>query len=588
MPGINSMRLSLSLVVCLVLCSARPASALIHYDFEQAYFSDTPEPILDHCVVRQDSLYHLFYLRGNPAVNIGHATTTDFVHWNLQPPVLSPGDWDTRLWAPCLIKPANSSTWFMYYTGVNTPGAQQTGFAISNDLYNWFKYPFAIYHPDTSWAIWNSNTFCHGRDPHVMEIDGTYYMFVTAQHEWYKGAVACATSTDLIHWTDQGYIYLHSSWHMLESVFILRRNGLFHMFFTEEGVGGTQHMSSPTLFGGWDYSARSYIDGGHAPQITETPGGEVFSRHSVYNDSHGVYRYVLKFSPLEWSGDQPYAPRNFPLTSDWTFVSGSAFYYQPTFVNNAYARNEIYPSSFVGDGWINTYELNTGPLGYGAPGLTQGDSPTGLIRSRPFSIQGNSMSLLVGGGNYPDSCYVALIDDNTGEVLFKETGKNTNVMERRYWDVSPLIGRTVHIDIADLSGAPFGHICVDDIVESGNRLTPYPGLAHGSNKKKPGALARSMTLPGTPRLLANVPNPFNPRTTLRFELPLAATVRVDVYNASGALVRTLLNGARGPGQHVLEWDGTDNGGRGVASGLYFARLRVDGAVVDTRKMMLLK
>jgi len=583
------MRFSLTLAVCVVLCVARPASALIHYDFEQAYFSDSPQPVLDHCVVHQDSLYHLFYLRGNPAVNIGHATTTDFVHWKLQPPVLSPGTWDTLLWAPYLIKPAGSAAWFMYYTGVNQPGAQQTGLAFSTDLYNWFKDPDPIYHPDTTWAVWNSSTFCHGRDPHVIEVDGTYYLFVTAQHEWYKGAVACATSTDLIHWTDQGYIYLHNSWHMLESVFIMQRNGLFHMFFTEEQVGGTQHMSSPTLFGGWDYSKRDYLDNGHAPQFTDTPDGTIFSRHTVYNDLHGNYRYVLRFSPLIWSGDTPLAPKSFPLSPDWTFVSGTAFFYQPTFVNNASVRNELYPSSFVGDGWINTYELYTGPIGYGSPGQSSGDGPTGLIRSKPFSIQGNSISLLVGGGDFPDSCYVALVDNDTQQVLYRETGKNTNVMDRRYWDVSQLIGRTVYLEIADLSSAPFGHICVDDIMESGNRINPLPGLGRGTNKKSRGTVDQSIVaLPPTARLLANTPNPFNPRTTVHFELPTAATVRVDVYDAAGRLVRTLLDGARAPGRHSLAWDGDDHAGRGVASGVYFVRLRVDGAVVDTRKMLLIK
>jgi hypothetical protein len=101
---------------------------------------------------------------------------------------------------------------------------------------------------------------------------------------------------------------------------------------------------------------------------------------------------------MYWFGNTPAVPNTFPLQNDWTFVSGDAFYYQPTFQNNAYARNEIYPSSFAGDGWINTYELYSGPMGYGGPGQSAGDARTGLIRSKPFSIQGNSISLLVGGG----------------------------------------------------------------------------------------------------------------------------------------------------------------------------------------------
>jgi hypothetical protein len=168
------------------------------------------------------------------------------------------------------------------HRGQLSPGRSRPAAAVSNNLYDWIKYPDPVYHPDTSWAIWNSNTFCHGRDPHVMLIDGTYYMFVTAQHEWYKGAVACATSTDLIHWTDQGFIYLHNSWHMLESVFILPRNGLYHMFFTEEGVYGTQHMSSPTLFGGLGLQqGRLYRHGSRAADHRHAVGADFLATFGV-------------------------------------------------------------------------------------------------------------------------------------------------------------------------------------------------------------------------------------------------------------------------------------------------------------------
>ena len=83
-------------------------------------------------------------------------------------------------------------------------------------------------------------------------------------------------------------------------------------------------MSSPTLFGGWDITKRLYLDAGHAPQITDTPGGPVFSRHAVYNDLHGYTRYVLRFSPMYWSGDAPSVPKVFPLQGTWNYVTGDA------------------------------------------------------------------------------------------------------------------------------------------------------------------------------------------------------------------------------------------------------------------------
>jgi hypothetical protein len=432
--------------------------------------------------------------------------------------------------------------------------------------------------------------FSHGRDPHVIEDNGLYYLLVTAKHEWNKGAVGCATSTDLVHWTDAGYIYLHDSWHVLESVFILKRAGLFHMFFTEEAVYGTSHMSSPTLVGGWNLINRRIIDWGHAPQITSTPGGEIFSRHSVYNDLHGTLRYTLRFSPLVWIGDVPAVSKPYPLAAEWTFVSGDAFNYQPTYLNNAFVRGDVYQSSFVGDGWINTYEFYTGPMGFNSAGASQGDQKTGLIRSSTFSIQGNSFNLLVGGGDFPDACYVALCDAATGEVLFRETGRNSNVMDRRLWDVRPHIGRSVYIEIADLSQDSFGHICVDDIVESGAIVGTSGGGGLGTNKKKPGAGSAPVAqgTAGPARLLPNTPNPFNPRTTIAYELPSPARVRIDVFSAGGVRVRTLVDEPRPAGTHAVEWDGRNEDGGVAASGVYFARLTIDGAVVETRKLALLK
>jgi sucrose-6-phosphate hydrolase SacC (GH32 family) len=288
-----------AVVVCAVLQAPAPSAAsMIRYDFEGPLFSDPPQPVLDHCVVEQDGLYHLFYLRGNPAVNIGHATTTDFVHWNLEPPVLSTGTWDNQaLWAPFVVQPPGGG-WIMYYTGVNLLNAQQSGLAFAGELDDWSKWPNPVYHPAPAWAEWTETGFSHGRDPHVLEYNGQFYMFVTAKTKTNRGAVACAVSTNLLDWQDIGPIYVHDSWHVLESVFILQRpNGKFHMFFTEEGVYGTSHMYSDSLLGGWDIATRRIIDAGHAPQITDTHLGQMFSRHNVYNDAHGTLRYMLRFTP---------------------------------------------------------------------------------------------------------------------------------------------------------------------------------------------------------------------------------------------------------------------------------------------------
>jgi hypothetical protein len=94
-----------------------------------------------------------------------------------------------------------------------------------------------------------------------------------------------------------------------------------------------------------------------------------------------------------------------------------------------------------------------------------------------------------------------------------------------------------------------------------------------------------------PELLAslkqNVPNPFNPTTTIEYTLAVSGHVTLAVYDTQGRLVRTLVDGVRdhGPGKAV--WNATDNDGRQVATGVYYYRL-VTGKHVETKKMVLLK
>jgi hypothetical protein len=89
------------------------------------------------------------------------------------------------------------------------------------------------------------------------------------------------------------------------------------------------------------------------------------------------------------------------------------------------------------------------------------------------------------------------------------------------------------------------------------------------------------------RLSQNQPNPFNPRTTIRFTLPARAATTLIVYGVSGRRVRTLVDEELAKGPYEFEWDGQDDNGQPVASGLYFYRLE-SGGFSGSRKMVLLK
>ena len=95
------------------------------------------------------------------------------------------------------------------------------------------------------------------------------------------------------------------------------------------------------------------------------------------------------------------------------------------------------------------------------------------------------------------------------------------------------------------------------------------------------------TLPAKTKLQGNFPNPFNPQTTIAFDLSHADHVSVDVYDLAGRLVRNLHSGVLAAGSHEVMWNGRGADGRMSAAGVYLFRLKTE-SVIDTRRMMLVK
>jgi hypothetical protein len=91
---------------------------------------------------------------------------------------------------------------------------------------------------------------------------------------------------------------------------------------------------------------------------------------------------------------------------------------------------------------------------------------------------------------------------------------------------------------------------------------------------------------GTLRLSTSSPSPFDPSTTIRYELPVPALVDLAVYDVRGRRVRSFQTAATPAGPHVIRWDGRDGSGSRVSAGVYFVRLTGDGDS-RTRKVVLL-
>ena len=96
-----------------------------------------------------------------------------------------------------------------------------------------------------------------------------------------------------------------------------------------------------------------------------------------------------------------------------------------------------------------------------------------------------------------------------------------------------------------------------------------------------------VNIPDNTILLGNYPNPFNPETTISYQLPENSGVELAIYNLQGQKVKTLINEVIPAGEHSVVWNGRDSNGKRVSSGIYFYKLEA-GNHEETKKMILMK
>jgi hypothetical protein len=122
------------------------------------------------------------------------------------------------------------------------------------------------------------------------------------------------------------------------------------------------------------------------------------------------------------------------------------------------------------------------------------------------------------------------------------------------------------------------------------KVTAVDHSGNESGAAGPGTVTAA-TEPAVPNVFAlyqNVPNPFNPTTVIRYDVPAGGgRVTLRIYDVAGRLVRTLVDAVEGPGEKRITWNGRNNGGSGVATEIYFYRMTGPG-FTKTRKMVLLQ
>ena len=178
---------------------------------------------------------------------------------------------------------------------------------------------------------------------------------------------------------------------------------------------------------------------------------------------------------------------------------------------------------------------------------------------------------------------------------------NVGIQPGQPFDVSTALAGVDTVRVDDLAVREFGYAAIRGNVIDVTGIIRFSGTLpfrrlQPRNWSEPanGGDIRSTTgitdaAPGAFRtaLLQNQPNPFNPTTRIEFTMERAGKAAVRVYDVTGKRVRTVFNGDAKAGPNSLVWDGRDERGRSVGSGVYLYSLFA-GDVVQTRKMMLLK
>jgi hypothetical protein len=243
----------------------------------------------------------------------------------------------------------------------------------------------------------------------------------------------------------------------------------------------------------------------------------------------------------------------------------------PCFGDNPRRRGQT-PAGPVGNFYFGSKEYYQGPLsGRGSPGTQLGPAAYGHLVTAPFVVEGNTLTMLVGGTNNPDHCFVALYCADADTVIYRTTGYGIETMTPRAWNISHLQGRSVYLRIQDSDH--FGYINVDEIREIMEIVTTAPQSA--------GPPAVTVTDLG-PR-----PNPFNPATTLHFSLSGPAPCRVRIHDLRGRLVWDSGEFPGEAGTNTVAWQGVDTAGSPVAGGVYVYRIAAAAEVTVTGKITLL-
>jgi hypothetical protein len=131
-------------------------------------------------------------------------------------------------------------------------------------------------------------------------------------------------------------------------------------------------------------------------------------------------------------------------------------------------------------------------------------------------------------------------------------------------------------------------VAISNLIIAATGGLPLPSNGIGATMTLVVSVDEQAALPTEFALAQNYPNPFNPSTVIGFSIPEATDVQLAIYNVLGQEVRTLANDVVQPGVYEITWDGNDNAGNQVVSGVYFYRMTTSAGFTENHKLVKLK
>jgi len=309
----------------------------------------------------------------------------------------------------------------------------------------------------------------------------------------------------------------------------------------------------------------------------------------VNNDGYDDFciGYMYEYSPIEHYRNQLYFGSN-QIEPDnyitlWDTVSTVNCYGMPAGDINGDGIDDFvghFGAFLYNDVWLGTENITiefdyqiTGSSGGGLfdfghdYGDVNGDGNSDIVMGTPNFATNDGIAKLYMGGPDPNG------DD---DMIFDDHGVN------HQWGLSVEIGR--------FNGDEYY-----DVAIAGPRddsTGPNPGYVYifaGNPELEDYVSVDEYSIPKIDDIVFNAyPNPFNPNTIIEYSIPQNSEINLSIYNMKGQRIRTLVHGFTESGNHSVTWDGTDDNGKHVESGIYLYKLETDGMTQVVKKMLLVK